>query len=436
MKVSAGLPVTSVGLAPRRHVLANGLTILAKESKVTPAVTLHASVKAGTIFDPAAAGGLAHFVSRTIDRGTPKRSADDIAEALDIRGVSLNVSVNRHAISLVCTCLVEDFSMVLALLADIVVSPSFPETEVETRRGEIITLIRQDEDSPSSVAPEKLMALLYGAEHPYGRPPRGTIESVQRIGRADLQRFHATRFLPRFLSLVVVGDVEPEQAIDTVAAAFGAWGSDAKVEGNESPPQLTRPAPAPGRRIHVVPMMNKAQVDIAYGFTSITRDDPAYHAHALMNNILGQYAIGGRLGDSIRERQGMAYYVFSALDANVIPGPLMIRAGVNPSHVERTLESIDEELSKFVADGPTDTELTESTQYLIGSMPRTLETNAGIAGYLQTIEFFALGLDYDVRVPGLLRAVTREQVHDAARRTLDTAKAAVVIAGPYDGSPR
>jgi zinc protease len=202
------------------------------------------------------------------------------------------------------------------------------------------------------------------------------------------------------------------------------------------PLPLDAPARAPARHVQVVPMMNKAQADIAYGFTAITRADPEYHACSLMNVILGQYSMGGRLGDSIRERQGMAYYVFSALDANVIPGPLLIRAGVSPSNVERALASIDQEVSAFAAGGPTEDEVAETTQYVIGSLPRTLETNAGIANYLQTLEFFALGLDYDLRVPGLVRAVTRDDVHAAAARLLDAGRAAVVIAGPYDGSPR
>jgi zinc protease len=180
-------------------------------------------------------------------------------------------------------------------------------------------------------------------------------------------------------------------------------------------------------------MMNKSQADIAYGFTSIARSDPAFYPYWLMNNILGQYSLGGRLGDSIRERQGMAYYVSSSLDANVLPGPLMIRAGVNPSNVERAVQSIDAELRSLIADGPTTEEVIESKRYLIGSMPRTLETNAGIAGFLQTIERFGLGLDYDVRMPGVLEQVTREQIHDAASRALDPSTAAVVVAGPYDG---
>jgi zinc protease len=187
---------------------------------------------------------------------------------------------------------------------------------------------------------------------------------------------------------------------------------------------------AGGQRL-VVPMMNKAQADIAYGFTTILRSDPAYYAYSLMNNILGQYSMGGRLGDSIRERQGMAYYAFSSLDANIVPGPLSIRAGVNPANVDRAVASIDEELAKMAREGPTARELDESKRYLIGSMPRTLETNMGIATFLQTAEFFGLGLDYDVRLPGLLQSVTRDEVHEAAARTLDPAKAAVVIAGPY-----
>ena len=117
-------------------------------------------------------------------------------------------------------------------------------------------------------------------------------------------------------------------------------------------------------------MMNKAQADLAYGFTTIRRSDPTYEAFRLMNNVLGQYALGGRLGDSIRERQGMAYYVSSSVDPNVVEGPLVIRAGVSPANVERAVASIDEELTRVVRDGISAKELDDSRRYLIGAMPR------------------------------------------------------------------
>ena len=418
------------GLAPVREELDNGAVVIAKESPTTPAVTVHAQFAAGTIFDPGDQSGVAHFVSRGIDRGTQARTVDEIAEELDGRGVSLAATVNRHVLSLVCTCLVEDLSAILELLADIAIHPVFPESEVETRRGEIVTMIRQDEDNPAAVANEGLLAAVYGEAHPYGRRPRGSVGSVETIDRNALLRFHADRFRPASLSLAMVGDIEPGRAVAAAAAAFGDWRGAAPAALD-----LAVVPPADARLVRVFPMMNKAQADIAYGFTSVRRSDPSYYACWLMNNILGQYSLGGRLGDSIREKQGMAYYVFSGLDANVIPGPLTIRAGVSPANVERAISSIDAELAKLAGEGPTEQEVAESKQYLIGSMPRTLETNIGIATFLQTSEFFRLGLDYDLRMPGLLQAVTREEIHAAARRTLDPSKATLVVAGPYSGQP-
>ena len=420
--------LTQRGLAPVREELANGVVVIAKHSPVTPAVTIHAQFDAGSIFDPPQHAGLAHFVSRTLDRGTHTRTADAIAEELDSRGVSLTSTVNRHVLSLVCTCLVEDLPTILNLVADIAMNPAFPQAEVETRRGEIVTMIRQDEDNPSAVANERLLAEIYGDTHPYGRRPRGSVETVEALARDTLLRFHADRFRPSSLSLVMAGDVAPRRAIAEAEAAFGNWHGEPA-----SPIDLKEAPPATSRVVRVFPMMNKAQTDIAYGFTSVRRSDPAYYACWLMNNILGQYSLGGRLGDSIREKQGMAYYVFSAFDANVIPGPLTIRAGVSPANVERAVSSIDAELAKLAAEGPTEKEVAESRQYLIGSMPRNLETNIGIATFLQTVEFFELGLDYDLRLPDLLNAVTRDDIHAAARRTLDPSRATLVVAGPFSG---
>ncbi len=418
--------VRPAGLAPVRQVLDNGAVIVAKEARTTPAVAIHASIHAGGVYEPVDLPGLAFFVSRVIDRGTLTRSADEIAMDLDSRGVSLAVNVTRHMLSLTCTALVEDFEPVLRLIADIIRHPSLPDGEITTRRGEIITYIRQDEDNPATKATEGLLAMLYPDGHPYGRRAKGTIASIEAITREDLARFHAVRVAPSALSLVIVGDIDPNRAVAAAERAFGDWRAPAPA-----PAVLPRVPSAVTRRQHVVSMMNKSQADIAYGFMTIVRDDPAYYAYMIMNNVLGQYALGGRLGDSIRERQGMAYYVFSSFDANIVEGPLMVRAGVNPSNVDRTIRSIDAEIASIVRDGITERELVESKQYLIGSMPRMLETNAGIASFLQTVEFFRLGLDYDLRLPALLNVVTREEVHEAARRSLAVDRATIVVAGPY-----
>ena len=414
-------------LNPVRTRLDNGASLLVKQTTTTPAVAISLSLRAGSIADPAGLPGMTWLLSRVIDRGTATRLAADIAEELDSRGITLTVIVTRHAFSLGCRCLADDFEPVLALLADIVMSPSLPEEEIATRKGEVITSIRQDDDNPAIRATETLMALLYPTGHPYGRRTKGSIGVVEQIARDQLARLHASRFAPSELTAVIVGDVEPVRAGDVTARVFGGW-------KNPVPAALPVPpvVPAAARQRVVIPMMNKAQADVAYGFTAITRNDPAYYAFWLMNVAFGQYAIGGRLGDSIRERQGMAYYVSSSLDANVAPGPLSIRAGVSPANVDRAIASIDEEVTRLRRDGLTPKELDESRRYLIGSIPRSLETNAAIANFLQVEEFFGLGLDYDARLPDLLKAVTLDDANAAARRVLDSDRATVVIAGPYE----
>jgi zinc protease len=415
------------GLAPTRTRLENGALVLAKASRAMPAVAIAVAVPAGSAADPPALSGVAHFLSKVIDRGTASLGAEAIADLLDSRGVSLTAAATRHALVLSCTCLTEDFPSMLALMADMVRNPSLPEREIETRRGEIVTSIRQDQDNPAMVAVEEELALLYPGGHPYGRRVKGTLESVERIDRPALELAHRERCTPAGLQVVCVGDVEPEQAVGEAERVFGDWRGPAT-----GPWIVPSPSPALERRQVVIPMADKAQADIAYGFNTVSRSDPAYYALSVMNNILGQYALGGRLGDNIRERQGMAYYVFSAFEPNLGEGPLVIRAGVNPANVDRTIAAIDEEVRRMAADGVTADELKASKQYLVGSMPRLLETNAAIATFLQSCEQFGLGMDHDVKLPGLLNAVTLEEVNACARRFLAPERAAITVAGPNE----
>jgi len=418
-------------LAPARTVLDNGLVLITKATSTTPAVAINLAVQAGSACDPLDRAGTAWLFSRVLDRGTATRSAADIAEDLDGRGITLTTTVTRHLLSLVCTCLAEDFEPVLGLLADILMSPSLPEQEIATRKSEVVTSIRQDEDNTSVRASEALMALLYPDNHPYGRRTKGTIEVVEALTRNDLLRLHGERFAPSTVTGVIVGDIEPSRAVARAEALLGSWRRPA-------PPPVTVPPVAPSLRRQrlVIPMMNKVQADIAYGFVTVTRQDPAYYAFWLMNNIFGQYAMGGRLGTSIRERQGLAYYASSALEANVAPGPLVVRAGVGSAHVDRAVASIDDEVARLVREGATAKELDESRTFLVGAIPRALETNAAIATFLQTEEFFGLGLDYDARLPDLLGAVTLDDVNAAARRAMDPDRASVVVAGPYTEANR
>ena len=208
-----------------------------------------------------------NLLARVIDRGTATRSAGAIAEELDGRGVTLNVGVTRHLVSFTCTCLAADFEAVLALLADVIVCADV-SGDRSWRRGRAKSITAIGAGRGQSVRPCRRRAdgdALRSGRIPTARRLKGTIESVERITRGDLLSLHAARFAPSELTVVVVGDVEASTAVE--AAIARSW----------DPGRAAAPARAccrvrcrrrHGARI-VIPMMNKAQADIAYGFVSI-----------------------------------------------------------------------------------------------------------------------------------------------------------------------
>lgn len=413
------------GLSPVRTQLENGAVVVAGQTTLTPAVTINAAFASGAIYEPGNLTGLAHLTGRVLDRGTARRAAGMIADELDDRGVALKVTTTRHVQTLSCTCLAQDFDAILAILMDIARRPTFPEVEVVKRQAELVTTFLQDQDNPAVRAVEAFFELLYGREHSYGRRVKGTTESLQLMHRDDLVAFHAARFRPASLSLVVVGDVDPQHVIRRAALELEGWD-----DGLAEDVCVPTPAVPAVRRHQVVTISGKSQTDIAYGFLAIRRLDPRFYAYWVMNNILGQFGLGGRLADNIRERQGMAYYAFSVFDPSIGEGPLMIRAGVDPNDVDRTIEAIDSEVGRLGAEGPTALELEESQHYLIGSIPRMLESNQGIAAFLQDTEQFGLGLDYDRQLADRLREVTLDEVAAAAAELLVPGRATVAVAGP------
>jgi zinc protease len=150
------------------------------------------------------------------------------------------------------------------------------------------------------------------------------------------------------------------------------------------------------------------------------------------NSILGRFGMFGRIGEAVRESEGLAYYSFSTLSGGLGPGPWMVIAGVNPRNIQRAIELIRREVGRFVQTKVTQTELTDNQASLIGRLPLQLESNEGVASALMNIEIYGLGLDYYQHYPGIVGAVTREQVLETARRFLHPDRLAIAVAGPLE----
>jgi zinc protease len=309
----------------------------------------------------------------------------------------------------------------------VLLDPVFPPEEIEKVRGQVLTGLKEAEDSTRSQAYRRFKELLYTPQHPYGRPVGGTLESIPGIAREDLIQFYQTHFRPDGAVIVVVGDVKSEVAREMLDQALGRW------QGHGPPPEFGIPSPPtlPETRRQVHPMTNKSQADIILGTVGPGRLADDYYAASVGNLVLGQLGLGGRLGENVRDKQGLAYYAYSGLEAGLGRGPWSARAGVNPTKVDQAVETILAEIRRFCQEAlPTD-EVDDAKAYLTGVLPLRLETNEGIAGTLHQMEIFGLGDDYLVRFPDLIEQVSKEQILAAAQRYLDPDRYVLAIAGPY-----
>jgi zinc protease len=420
----------AAGAPAYRTVLPNGLTLIVRRNSANPTISLQGLVRAGGIFDPPGKSGLAGFVAAMLDQGTAKRTALQMAEAIENVGARLGFDGGSETASFSATMLSPDLPAVLDVLADALRNPAFPPDKIEKIRTERITDYQIAENSTASVAARRANQLLYPVGHPYHDHPLGTDSTLQAITRDDLAAFHARHYGPNNTVLVLVGDVDPKQATELVRSAFGAW---AKLP---APPPFQVPSVDPPSSVLnlKVPMKGKSQTDLVYAVPGIARTAPDYDAAMMMNYILGGGSLSSRLMNNLRDEQGLVYGVYSSLSAGIGAGPLSIRAGTNPANADRAVASVLEQVRRMSEEGPTAQEMEDAKDYLTGVFPVRLETNAGVASQLLTAELYGLGLDYIERYASIVRGITREAAAAAARAYLKPRSGyALVIAGSMPG---
>jgi zinc protease len=267
---------------------------------------------------------------------------------------------------------------------------------------------------------------LYPVEHPYHRSVRGTLETVPTLMLDDMRAFHRQTFGPQGMIVVVVGAVKTADAIEIVQSRLADWRNPAQPEPIALP---TVPAPEETRRAFV-PLPGKTQADLVLGVTGPPRSAPDYQAAVLVNSVLGQFGMMGRIGHSVREELGLAYYAGSSLDGGLGPGPWSVSAGVNPANVELALERIVEELERITTEPVSEEDLADVQSYYTGHLPLQLESNEGIAGTILNLELFNLGLDYLLSYRSRIYALTRDDLLHAAQHYLRPDALVIAVAGP------
>ena len=423
---SSGLPT---GDNVTRTVLPDGTVLLAHRNPATAGVTIQGMLGVGAADVPTELSGLSRIHAEALTRGTRNRSARELAEAAESVGASFGFAGTTHALRFSAKCLSEDTPLLLDLMSDMLRNPVFPDDEVELVRGELLVEIEERDQDTRAVSEMAFRGAVYPEGHPYSRSTEATEEKVNAITVADLASFHAAHATAHALTLALVGDIDPETVAEMVERTwFPASAGRTPIPDSLPPLSGTREKLL---RHEVVP--GKVQTDITWGGHGPSRTHPDYMAASMANLVLGGFAMMGRLGQSVREEQGLAYYATSRLAISGGPGPWVCIAGVSPEDREQAIASMETEVVKLINEPVSEEELEDCRSYLTGSLPLRLESSEGIASAMLDIEWNRLGPDYLLRYPDLVRSVMPDDIQRVTRYYLAPERAVCITAGPAVG---
>ncbi len=408
-----------------RVVLPNGITVLARSNFNSPSISMGGYVAAGSLFESDLKLGLADFVSSSLMRGTQTRTFDAIYNELESVGASMGFDSGVHTTGFGGRSLVEDLPLLLNLLSQSLQTPTFPKDEVEKLRAQMLTGLAMRAQDTSDMAAMAFDRMLFDG-HPYSRPADGFVETIQSITRKDMEKFHRLHFGPRGMVIAIVGAIEPKKAAEAVERCLAGW----QVPGQVDAPTMPAHKPVKKTVKHHHALAGKSQSDLVIGMIGPRRRDPEFFSASLGNSVLGQFGMMGRIGEVVREKSGLAYYASSSLNAGSGPGTWEINAGVNPKNLKKAIDLIENELRRFIKSGVTKGELADSQANYIGRLPLSLESNSGVVSAILNMERYDLGFDFYQRYESMVRAVTRDNVLETARKYIDPNRLVISTAGP------
>ncbi|MBI4594075.1 MAG: insulinase family protein [Candidatus Rokubacteria bacterium] len=419
--LAAAAPAAAAPLA-HREVLPNGLVLLVAERPAVPIVAVRVYHRAGAAWDPADRGGLANLTGALLTRGAARRSGQEIDAAIEFVGGSLEAGAGRDGLTASLAVLTRDLDLGLDLLRDVVLAPTFPAAELTRKVAEIQAAIQRAEENPESVASRALARLVFPG-HPYGSPVEGTRESVGRLTRDDVVRFHRGHVRPDTTIVAVVGAVTVEEARRQVQARFGSWLRPA----GPPPAPPSPPVSAPATR-ETITRPHLTQSTILLGGQAVSQAHPDYFPLVVASYVLGGGS-ASRLYRRVREEGGLAYAVGSFVAPGRHGASFTVSAQTRNAEAAKVTDIIRDELERLGREPVADRERSLATAYLTGSFPLRLDTSSKVADFLVAVEDAGLGLDYADRYRERITRVTAADISRVAARYLAPANLSRIVVG-------
>ncbi|KAB2926106.1 MAG: insulinase family protein [Bacteroidetes bacterium] len=416
-------PTPSLKVNPmQKFTLSNGLPVIVYEKREVPIVQVNLVIKAGSVDEPAAKLGLAGLTAAMMDEGAAGKTALQLSDEVDFLGTSLSVSGGLHTSGVSMRSTVSKFDASLALFADILLRPDFPEPELARLKKQYLTSLFQAYDRPQAIAAAASGIYVFGKEHPYGRTSVGTEKSIGAVTVSDLRSFHSTYYRPNNALLVIVGDVSAKEVVAKMESALGGW-----EKGTAQPAVVSSAKQVNGRTIYLVDKPEAAQSVIRIAKVGTVRNTPDYFPLLVMNTILGG-SFTSRLNQNLREKNGYAYGAGSGFGFRPSAGPFTASSDVQTDATDKALQEFMKEL-EGMSKPVSDEELTKAKNYIALGYPDNFSNVGSIAAQIAEMALYGLPESYFNDYIANVMAVKKEDVRRVAKKYLDTDDLAIIIVG-------
>ncbi len=411
------------GRSIRREVMPNGLTLITEEMKHIRSISIGIWIKTGSRDEDRQWNGISHFVEHMVFKGTQHRSAEEIARQVDSIGGNIDAFTAKECVSFSMKVLDEHLPIALDVLSDLVLNPVFDDQDITRERGVILEEIKMDEDNPDYLVHE-IFTQNFWKDHPLGRPILGTRDTVKRFERTPVVDFYGQRFIPGNVIITAAGNLNHQRFVELVAKHF-----------EKMKPSSNGFHSAPPKIVPKIILKNKKsleQVQICVGVPSYPITHEKRHSSYILNTLLGG-GMSSRLFQNIRERQGLAYAIYSDLNPYRDTGCLSIYAGTSRESAVKVVESVVSEFQKLKADLVSPEELQRAKDQLKGSLMLSLESSTARMSNLARQEMYFdrfYGLDELIEK---IEAVTAAELQELANFFFQTENVAVTILGNLNG---
>ncbi len=406
----ASLAAPAAATDIERVVSPSGIEAWLVREPSVPLIAMDFAFRGGTSQDPVGKGGLASMAAGLLDEGAGDIDSRSFHERLENKAIELGFNATRDQLSGSVRTLVEHKDEAFELLRLSLTAPRFEQADIDRIRNQTLSLLRRESMDPNDIAFKGWWAAAF-AGHPYGRPVRGTPDSIATITADDLKAYVRDVFARDTLKISIVGNLDAAQAGVLVDKVFGRLPAKARLQpvADAAPQQR-------GRRIDIDTDVPQSVVVI--GGNGIARSDPDFMAGFVLNHILGGGTFSSRLYHEVREVRGLAYSVFSTLLPLRHTALFMASTATRADRAGQTLDIMESEIRRLAAQGPTADELAKAKSYLTGSYALNFDTSRKIAGQLVAIQLDDLGIDYINRRNNMIEAVTLADVQRVAKRWL------------------